>query len=334
MKKLSILESLRGFATFYVALGHWFLIDESRNGPLSWLFKFGQESVILFFLLSGFVIFYARHRHPDESLRTYFIKRFRRIYFPLVCTMIFSLLFVTHEYDYHDILGNLLMLQDSGQTKPGNIVIPFMHNMPLWSLSYEWGFYMLFPFVFPAIKNSKYRVHIVGIFSLLSLIAYVIFPNHILLVFAYFIVWWTGLEMGEYFFGDKTRKPQRALILYYMLTLAVLGVETYHQHLTHTLRHSGFYPILLIRHFGFALVCMLLTFYLTAATKKALQLLKPFALLAPVSYCIYVLHFPILTQIEFNMPAYASITCKIALLGALAWLIEMVLQPRINKLIK
>ena len=42
--------------------------------------RFGQQSVILFFLLSGFVIYIATSRAESVPFRDYFIKRFRRIY--------------------------------------------------------------------------------------------------------------------------------------------------------------------------------------------------------------------------------------------------------------
>jgi peptidoglycan/LPS O-acetylase OafA/YrhL len=54
MKKLEILEFGRGFAAFYVLMHH---LRPLRDTPFDILFRFGQEAVILFFLVSGFVIY-------------------------------------------------------------------------------------------------------------------------------------------------------------------------------------------------------------------------------------------------------------------------------------
>lgn len=335
MKKLTLLESIRGFAAIYVALGHWLVLTAGNPHLVVAFFKFGQEAVILFFLLSGFVIFYAHQKHPNEALSQYFIKRFRRIYFPLVCAMVVSVIFASHVIDYKELAGTLLMLQDSRRTKPGNIAYSFMGNLPLWSLSFEWMFYMLFPFVFPVIGKSRRRGHLIGIFSLINLVAYIIFPNHIFVVCAYFLIWWTGLEMGEYFFGDRAKSQHRILSIYYIITLLILaGVAYYNQHVLHSLLEAGTYPLLLIRHFAFAFVCMLLTFHATALTKKALTLLRPFAVLAPISYGIYILHYPIFIQTTFALPVYFSVPLKLIMVFGFAWLIEVVLQPRVNKILK
>jgi peptidoglycan/LPS O-acetylase OafA/YrhL len=195
--KINALESLRGFASIYVAIGHWILWN--RVNPIfDSLFKFGIEAVTTFFLLSGFVIFYSTAKSKTNSVRDYLIRRFRRIYFPFLCALIISVIILyATKVSLTELIGNLLMLQDNSRI-PGNIVNPFMGNQPLWSLSYEWTFYLIFPLIYPFIKNKEGRVHYIGIFSLLSLIAYLIFPNHLLFVFAYFFIWWTGLELGEY----------------------------------------------------------------------------------------------------------------------------------------
>jgi hypothetical protein len=43
----------------------------------------------------------------------------------------------------HDLLLNLLMLQDLAQLKPNVIVGPYLNNSPLWSLSYVVVFHVV-----------------------------------------------------------------------------------------------------------------------------------------------------------------------------------------------
>ena len=153
-KKLTKLEAIRGFAAVYVVFHHLFSNGFTMWGrDFSFLFKFGQEAVILFFLLSGFVIQYAYLHTKDTSFKTFFIKRFVRIYIPLLLVFIANAaLFLSYGRpmllpDFYTLLGNLLMVQDISFLKPNVICEPFLGNLPLWSLSYEWWFYLLFFFL-------------------------------------------------------------------------------------------------------------------------------------------------------------------------------------------
>lgn len=334
MKKLTLLEALRGFAAIYVAIGHWVLSMSHIPSAVNMLFRFGQEAVIVFFILSGFVIFLSYEKSSDKSLRSYFVKRARRIYFPFICALLISILFIDHQFNIRELIGNLLMLQDFGSAKPGNIVNTFSGNAPLWSLSYEWTFYLLFPFIYPVIKENKSRIHIVGIFSVVNLIIYLLFPNHLFLVCAYFLIWWTGLELGEHFIGVREKFQHKTLLFYYLLIIGILGAScAYDYKETHSIQ-LGIFPYLILRHFGFAFLCFVCTMYLTSITRRILSLLKPFSLIAPISYAIYILHYPIWVQTHFPVPLVAEIPLKIVAVLALAYLIEVKLQPIVNKLLK
>jgi peptidoglycan/LPS O-acetylase OafA/YrhL len=334
MKKLTVLESLRGFASIYVALGHFLLSYKYTPRFISPFFKFGQEAVVIFFILSGIVIWFSNNNTRDKSLRSYFIKRTRRIYFPFICALIVSIIFVNHNFSVKELVGNLLMLQDFGSAKPGNIVSPFLGNLPLWSLSYEWVFYLIFPFIYPVIEHLKNRVHVIGLFSIINLIIYILFPNHIFLVLAYFLIWWTGLELGEYFLGDHQKRQHKGLILYYILILGILAVNCAYFYYSKRTIQVGFYPYLLLRHYAFTFICFLLTIYFTSYLKKALIIIQPFSYIAPISYGIYILHFPLLLQAQFGLTPVLEIAAKMVLVLGLAYLIEVVLQPQVNKLIK
>ena len=81
--KLAKLEMMRGFAAVYVMAGHLahhFSLglgtraDEIIAAP----FGYGQEAVMLFFLISGFVIFYSTEKKKPD-FKTYFSHRWKRI---------------------------------------------------------------------------------------------------------------------------------------------------------------------------------------------------------------------------------------------------------------
>ena len=69
-QKLDKLEALRGFAAIYVVLFHSlpqkFYLFGINVGVL---FRFGPESVILFFILSGFVIKFTYEKSRNKSFK-------------------------------------------------------------------------------------------------------------------------------------------------------------------------------------------------------------------------------------------------------------------------
>ena len=79
MHKLHGLECLRGFAAIYVLLGHLLLSCLQVQHPaVRFILQFGQEAVMIFFLLSGFVIFWSLR--AETTFHQYFLQRARRIY--------------------------------------------------------------------------------------------------------------------------------------------------------------------------------------------------------------------------------------------------------------
>ncbi|MEY3826084.1 MAG: hypothetical protein RLZZ148_898, partial [Cyanobacteriota bacterium] len=147
---LQKLDDIRGLAAVYVIIYHLLQPFKSLPPGVKLFFSFGQEAVILFFLLSGFVIYTASCRYPKLTYKNYFIKRFRRIYFPFIIALLLSVLVfafngtLQHEFSFQNLISNIFMLQDIDIVKDGVWVNPFLKNYPLWSLSYEWWFYMLF----------------------------------------------------------------------------------------------------------------------------------------------------------------------------------------------
>lgn len=339
-KKLKKLEAVRGFAAVYVVLHHLFaarFIIAGKN--FSILFRFGQEAVILFFLLSGFVIQYAFSLSADKSFKTFFSKRFLRIYIPLICVFIANYLLDAVQsgtflpIDLHSLAGTLLMLQDTSFLKPHVIADPFLGNTPLWSLSYEWWFYMLFFVVVTKIHNRpSIIVYAIGI---LSAVTYIIYPNFINNELMYLVIWWVGADMAKLYLQKRDISlrslliPLTALIVV-ILILAINVIVHYHY------VSSGVYPFLELRHFVFALITV------TAAVmwKKFNWLgfnltLGLFEHIAPISFGIYISHWFLIADASYlngviTNPAL-RLCCYMLICVVFAYIVERIVYVKLNK---
>lgn len=150
------LEALRGFAAIIVV---WHHIIEHQNrldphynptGILSFNPP-GHLSVLIFFVLSGYVIGRV-HLQPLErkDIGLYIKKRFLRIYPIYIVTILLGLLVAPGSYSALTVISNLTMTQ--------SIIPPVIfENNPAWSLNLEIVFYLLF------IPLSFFRLNIVAV---------------------------------------------------------------------------------------------------------------------------------------------------------------------------
>lgn len=339
--QLEFLHALRGAAAFYVLVHHYV----HCNNELAYLmpyFKFGQVAVMVFFVLSGFVIYYSlAAKGKPITFKDYFLARFRRIYPIFVLTMLINwvlrcwVLQEWSDFRIQEFLGNIFQLQDAAH--PGNFVHPYMQNDPLWSLAYEWWFYMLFfvAYTTPYIPIHRKR-YVVLAFSTLSLISYWLLPNPFSMYFSYFILWWTGLELAREFIdtGHITLRRQwtslagiAALGLAWMLPTLILRPAD-------TPIDIGEFPFLQARHF-FTVLAILLVGWLWHKLGFVLYrfILRPFIYIAPISYALYVVHLPFIHFANaFNLTGnvYLDLLWVLPLIFLVAWLMEQPLQRWIN----
>lgn len=340
---LKKLDYIRGLAAVYVILHHFlpqlkFIPSFISKG----IFAFGQEAVMLFFLLSGFVIYISVHNKPQITFQDYFIKRFRRIYFPFFVAIILSIAVygfngnLAKYFSLKDLLGNLFMLQDLSQLKPGIIVEPFLGNHPFWSLAYEWWFYMLFFPIYKYLFKIPYRIYYIAFFSLLSYAIYMAIPNQFSLVLAYFITWWSGVEAGEIYlrtgrFTLRTVKP-------ILLSLFLLSLLAFIPCLLFDNKGFGYYPFLTFRHFfsAFLYVLIGLIWYRHKLVYFE-NIFSVFYPLAGISYGLYIFHYPLL--LRWNLEPYINniwleYLLKFSLIFLISYIVEIKLQPLVNKIIR
>ena len=256
MNKILEFEFLRGIAAFYVFFHHTlfqFNIIE-KNSLLGKLFSFGQEAVMLFFLLSGYVIALSLIK-KDYSFSEYFKHRFLRIYPILLFVMIVSIIlkFLNNDLniDFYSFIINLLMLQDIGSLKPGTFAEPFLGNSPLWSLTYEWWFYMIFfvHFIFykKIFKNISFLYSSGFIFSILGLVSYFFFYNQISLIIMYYYIWLSGAIICIILINKLPNNKSlitKVLALYFSIIIIYFLLFILNQ----KIYSIGIHPLLELRH--------------------------------------------------------------------------------------
>ncbi|MBX3110732.1 MAG: acyltransferase [Fimbriimonadaceae bacterium] len=333
--KIQLLEGMRGLAAVYVFIGHLFLERFGfRDTKFAPLFQFGQEAVMVFFLLSGFVIYYSVANKPKIAFGEYFRKRFLRIY-PIYVLALVLTLFLTPKNG--ELWANLLMLQDFKTAKPGVWFATLGGNSALWSLSYEWWFYMLFFPIYRFVPDAKQRVVAYSL-AAAGLALYVVVPNQISLFLAYFAIWWTGVEIAR-----ANRRGERLSLARQWPGVAMLAASSAVFLVWTAVAKGqgqpiklGFHPFLEARHFGSALAIVVVASMVSAKGKAGLdRVLRPFTKLAPASYAIYVLHMPLVVHAAYLdfLPAAVALPAYAAVLFIVSFVVEGPVQTWVNGLV-
>ncbi|MBW4478795.1 MAG: acyltransferase [Tolypothrix brevis GSE-NOS-MK-07-07A] len=167
---LHYLDGLRGIASLYVVFVH---VEPSlgENLPIFWLFfqkllRYGGFSVVIFIVLSGYVLMLpvarSQNGHISGSLIDYIKRRSRRILPPYYAALFLSLflaitIFALEKFtDFQwnevagegpfspnfsliDVLSHLLLIHNFSLSTSLTI------NPPMWSVATEWQLYFLFP---------------------------------------------------------------------------------------------------------------------------------------------------------------------------------------------
>ncbi|KSU60391.1 hypothetical protein AS034_16240 [[Bacillus] enclensis] len=120
--RIQSLDSLRGIAAFVVIIFHvllsfslFYKADKNfeygnviakifNETPLHMIWG-GNEAVLLFFVLSGFVLAIPFQIGKQGSYKNFIIKRFVRIYIPYIAVMTLSVVLMVSLYEYKDATG-------------------------------------------------------------------------------------------------------------------------------------------------------------------------------------------------------------------------------------
>lgn len=331
--RLERLDALRGFAAVYVVVHHTLPRVWIVGGvDIGWLWRFGQEAVVLFFLISGFVIRVSVSRAPPSASRWY-LARAVRLYAPLLPVLVLGWALASLEaggpitIDTVELAGNLAMLQDLDWAKPGTLVAPFLDNDPLWSLSYEWWFYVLCLPVFrlPSGDDRDLGAASLAIVGALAYSVWPIFPFRVLFAFG---IWWCGVMLADSWLADRTDHVSRWLApagLVAVLTL-ILAIDVGFDAARGTPLQPGLHPVVELRHVFFATVAIGAAWLWSRAAWYGFdRVFGIFTGVAPISYGLYIAHFPLLSDARYLdgfAPPLIRYPVYILVLVATAWVLE------------
>lgn len=320
MKRIKILDSLRGLAAFvvvfhhvYTRLPHLFISFHSYlNKVFNIVSELNVEAVIFFFILSGFSIRLSLRNDivmKKENINEYLYRRFKRILPLYFITLIITFLvgFIinqTHITDFSikNLIGNIFFLQIS-KSYEGYWFAPYGNNGPLWSLPFEMFYYLFFPLFF-IFLNKVFSGRIFGnkfieigliISLLISLVSTVLNKYFFFPYIAYstlFYSWYVGFFIAHIYMKKEIKLDINFFIV---IIIGILLLVLYKFTLAATLMKlflGGATAILIY-------ITLLLT---KTPLKKVLSIIESifnflFYKVGKGSYALYLLHYPILLLI-------------------------------------
>jgi peptidoglycan/LPS O-acetylase OafA/YrhL len=257
----------------------------------------GTEAVVVFFVISGYLVGGKLLVDADEraNLPVYFINRFSRIYIVLLPALALTLILdlggaglaqgsliydstgwsvtinrvIADAHGFGALACNALNLQ-------GLLCKPFGSNGALWSLAFEWFYYLTFPFILTlspfALRSPTPWSTLVWLAGVVVLVA--VFPT---------FSWWYPIWLMGVLARLGFERRWISINLNWMLVPAALvlaAIGRNHGPFTH-------YNNFLV---GLAVMGMLMTRYRISVGDFGSRL---HATLASFSYSLYVLHQPL-----------------------------------------
>lgn len=308
-----------------------FFIKLLLNTPLR-LILTGHESVILFFILSGFVLSLPYYTSKEINYHKYLIKRFFRIYIPYLIAVIIAILanllfsqngiltfsdwfnkIWTYKTSLVDIVNHILFLGYYNTNE---------YNTVIWSLVHEMRISIIFPFLMFLILRFSWKTNITIVFvlSIASFMLLKIFEpkynTNFIITLHYISMFMIGSLLAKHKeflvgFYNKANQLQRFIFFLFALTL-----YTYQGLLSHIKLMHNF----LINEYLIAMGSSLFIIIALSTSKFSVFLnLKPLRFLGEISYSLYLYHTIILFSLIYifkdTLPIYiilfSTVICSI-----------------------
>jgi peptidoglycan/LPS O-acetylase OafA/YrhL len=178
-KRIIELDSIRGLAALSVVLGHILYVLPPlptivQYSPIRVLWA-GHEAVILFFILSGFVLSMPFINRKEIKYTGFLIKRIFRIYIPYIIAVLFAL--ILKQIFYANSTNDIAWVDKhwgediTAETLIGHLFLVTNYNtLPIdpviWSLVHEMRISIIFPLLIFIVLKLKLKKSIILAISL------------------------------------------------------------------------------------------------------------------------------------------------------------------------
>lgn len=309
------LDCLRGGAAILVLVSHLrslFFVDYANAAIVNleikvfyFLTGIGHEAVMIFFVLSGYVIsseIFISMFNGSWSWKEYLIKRLTRLYIVLIPALILVMfwdhagLIYLHSYNlYNGILhehmldfsvvdrmniltglGNLFFLQ-------GIAVPTFGSNGALWSLANEFWYYLIFPTAVLAIRYAFKKELLRSLkYSILACIMMLFVGKSIMEYFAIWLLGTVAFTLPKIRIRKAYRRRSMLFgsIIFFAFSLMISKAKLYNDMVD-----------LIIGLAVSLLLYLMVSFY---RDNNAGQIISRLSRISSFSYTLYVVHSPIL----------------------------------------
>ena len=323
------LDALRGIACMQVVLFHYTI----QNISVRSFFDRGVTGTDLFYIISGFVIFFSTQR--TKNWVDFLVLRIARLYPSYIfCVLLTSgvLILVGGEnIGLGKILVNLTMFQHFFRVED--------IDGAYWSLAVEWSFYALIALSLRVNKLQQISDYgwILLIFVLIFYTIPLYFPNnryyyHLNKLFE-FIRYYPLFYAGILFYRLKVAQENNVLIHFLLMFCYFLSSFTYNKG-GPIMWVIGFneYQIMLLIYYG--------VFYLFV-TQKLSFIINPITLFfGEISYPLYLIHQEIGKKIflpffqSFRFPFMISVLLTILTVILIAFLINKFIEKPVRELVR
>ncbi|RXF70957.1 acyltransferase family protein [Hansschlegelia zhihuaiae] len=267
VSQIDALTSLRFGAALYVVYFHYSVLFFERDAspPAASL---GYTGVTFFFMLSGFILSYNYKSADLSSIYGYLLARVARIYPAFLFSLLIGLPFFIKavaqidEPDQKLLAASAVLLAPLGLHAwvPGAAC---SINCPSWSVSTEFFFYLLFPFIFLKILKRPTRwlvattlCWVVTVYALdvlwslkghgFALTSHEAHVNPATDLLSQFIMYFPPLRISEFLFGiilfaywSRDRRLKRPLIFFVTFVLLITIVVLMEGEISDVVLHNG-----------------------------------------------------------------------------------------------